>query len=167
MLSSEMNGGQYMHTEERTFVAIKPDGVKRGIVGEIINRFEKKGYKLIGLKMLQVDKTIAAKHYEEHIGKPFYDNLVKYITSGPIIAMVFQGYKAVQGIRHLLGKTDPCEADVGSIRADYAQLKEYNTVHGSDSIESAEREINIYFTPEELCPNYKNMMELVTEDVDE
>ena len=139
-----------MHTEERTFVAIKPDGVKRGLVG-----------------MLQVTEEIAAKHYAEHIGKPFYPNLVKYITSGPIVAMVFQGYLAVQGIRHVLGATDPCEADVGSIRADYAQLKSYNTVHGSDSVESAEREIAIYFKPEELCPDYKNMMELVTEDVDE
>ena len=153
-----------MHEEERTFVAIKPDGVKRGFVGEIISRFEKKGYKLIGMKLLQVTEEIAAKHYAEHIGKPFYPNLVKYITSGP---MVFQGYQAVQGIRHVLGATDPCEADVGSIRADYAQLKAYNTVHGSDSIESAEREINIYFKPEELCPNYKNMMELITESVDE
>ena len=155
-----------MHTEERTFVAIKPDGVIRGCVGEIISRFEKKGYKLIGMKMLQVTEEIAAKHYEEYINKPFYPSLVKYITSGPIVAMVFQGYKAVQGIRHLLGATDPCEADVGSIRADYAQLKEYNTIHGSDSVESAEREINIYFKPEELCPDYKNMMEIVTEDID-
>lgn len=128
---------------------------------------KKKGYKLIGMKLLQVTEEIAAKHYAEHIGKPFYPNLVKYITSGPIVAMVFQGYQAVQGIRHVLGATDPCEADVGSIRADYAQLKAYNTVHGSDSIESAEREINIYFKPEELCPNYKNMMELITESVDE
>ena len=87
-----------MHTEERTFVAIKPDGVIRGCVGEIISRFEKKGYKLIGMKMLQVTEDIAAKHYAEHINKPFYPSLVKYITSGPIIAMVFQGYKAVQGI---------------------------------------------------------------------
>ena len=119
-----------MHKEERTFVAIKPDGVKRGFIGEIISRFEKKGYKLIGMKMLQVTEEIAAKHYAEHVGKPFYPNLVKYITSGPIVAMVFQGYQAVQGIRHVLGCTDPCEADVGSIRADYAQLKAYNTVHG-------------------------------------
>lgn len=156
-----------MHTEERTFVAIKPDGVKRGLVGEIISRFERKGYKLIGMKMLQADEKIAAQHYAEHINKPFYPSLVKYITSGPIVAMVFQGYKAVQGVRHLLGLTDPCEADVGSIRADYAQLKEYNTVHGSDSVESAEREIGIYFKLEELCTNYKNMMELVTEDVDD
>lgn len=155
-----------MRTEERTFVAIKPDGVKRGFVGEIIARFEKKGYKLIGLKMLVVSEELASQHYEEHLEKPFYPNLLKYITSGPVIAMVFQGYKAVQGIRHVLGATDPCSADVGSIRADFAQLKEYNTVHGSDSLESAEREINIYFKPEELCTDYKNMMELVTEGID-
>ena len=156
-----------MKTEERTFVAIKPDGVKRGLIGKILERFENKGFKIVAMKLLQVTPEIAAKHYAEHIGKPFYPNLVKYITSGPIVAMVFQGYQAVQGIRHVLGATDPCEADVGSIRADYAQLKAYNTVHGSDSIESAEREINIYFKPEELCPNYKNMMELITESVDE
>ena len=155
------------HTEEKTFVAIKPDAVKRGFIGKIIPRFKKKGYKIVGMKMLQVDEELASKHYEEHIGKPFYPNLVKYITSGPIVAMVFQGYKAVQGIRHLLGATDPCEADVGSIRADYSQLKEYNAVHGSDSLESAEREINLYFKPEELCLNYKNMMEIVTESIDE
>lgn len=156
-----------MHTEERSFVAIKPDGVKRGFVGDIIARFEKKGYKLIGMKLMMVTEELAAQHYAEHVGKPFYPNLLKYITSGPIVAMAFQGYRAVQGIRHVLGATDPCEADVGSIRADFAQLKAYNTVHGSDSLESAEREINLYFKPEELCTDYKNMMELVTEDVDE
>lgn len=154
-----------MYTEERTFVAIKPDGVKRGFIGEIIARFEKRGYKIIGMKMLQVTEELAAKHYAEHVGKPFYPELVKYITSGPIVAMVFQGYKAVQGIRHVLGATDPCEADVGSIRADFGQLKAYNVVHCSDSPESAEREINLYFKPEELCPDYKNMMELVIESV--
>lgn len=154
-----------MYTEERTFVAIKPDAVKRGFIGEIIARFEKRGYKIVGMKMLQVTEELAAKHYEEHIGKPFYPELVKYITSGPIVAMVFQGYKAVQGIRHVLGATDPCEADVGSIRADYGQLKAFNVIHGSDSPESAEREINLYFKPEELCTNYKNMMEIVTESM--
>ncbi len=154
-----------MYTEERTFVAIKPDAVKRGFVGEIIARFEKRGYKITAMKMLQVTEELAAKHYEEHIGKPFYPGLVKYITSGPIVAMVFQGYGAVRGIRQMLGATDPCEADVGTIRADYGQLKSYNVIHGSDSIESAEREINLYFKPEELCPDYKNMTEIVTDSL--
>lgn len=154
--------GGIMHEEERTFVAIKPDGVKRGFVGEIISRFEKKGYKLIGMKLLQVTEEIAAKHYAEHIGKPFYPNLVKYITSGPIVAMVFQGYQAVQGIRHVLGATDPCEADVGSIRADYSPLMKCNCIHASDSVDSAEREMRIYFDVEkELCTNWKTMMEVV------
>ena len=155
-----------MDTEERTFVAIKPDAVKRGFIGEIISRFEKRGYKIVGMKMVQVDEELAAKHYAEHFGKPFYPRLIKYITSGPIVAMVFQGYKAVQGIRHVLGATDPCDADVGSIRADYGQLKEYNVIHGSDSVESAEREIGLYFKPEELCTNYKNMMEIVVESME-
>lgn len=154
-----------MYTEEKTFVAIKPDAVKRGYIGEIIARFERRGYKITAMKMLQVTKELAEKHYAEHIGKPFYSDLVRYITSGPIVAMVLQGYNAVQGIRHILGATDPGEADVGTIRADYGQLKAYNVVHGSDSLESAEREISLYFTPGELCPDYKNMMELVIESV--
>ena len=156
-----------MKTEERTFVAIKPDGVKRGLIGKILERFENKGFKIVAMKLLQVTPEIAAKHYAEHHGKSFYNRLVHYITSGPIVAMVIEGYEAVESVRHMVGATSPLKADMGTIRADFAQVMEYNVVHASDSIESAQREIGIYFKPEELCPNYKNMMELITESVDE
>lgn len=153
-----------MHsTEERTFVAIKPDAVKRGLIGRIIKRIENKGYKIIGLKMLQVSKELAEKHYAEHKGKPFYDRLIAYITSGPIIAMVLQGDNTVVGVRKLMGSTKPTDAEVGTLRADFAQTMEFNVVHGSDSVESAKREIDLYFRPEELCSNWKTMLELVME----
>ena len=153
------------YTEERTFVAVKPDGVKRGLTGEIIRRFEAKGLKVVALKMLNVTTEMAEQHYAEHKGKSFYDRLIRYIQSGPVVAMVLEGYNAVAAARHLMGKTNPNEADVGTIRADFAQVMEYNVVHGSDSIESAEREIAIYFKPEEICENFKNISELVIEDL--
>ena len=155
-----------MHPEERTFIAVKPDGVQRGLIGEVIKRFEAKGFKVIGLKMLNVSSEQAAAHYAEHFGKPFYPRLIQYIQSGPIVAMVIQGYNAVAGARHLMGSTDPNQAEVGTIRADFAQVKEYNIVHGSDSVESAEREIAIYFNENELFPDGKCMSELVIENLD-
>lgn len=155
-----------MHTEERTFVAVKPDGVQRGLIGEVIKRFETKGYKVIGLKMLQVSDAQAKAHYAEHEGKSFYDRLIRYIQSGPIVAMVVQGYNAVAGVRHLMGATDPNQAEVGTLRATFAQVKEYNIVHGSDSVESAEREIKIYFDESELYSTAKSMSELVVENLD-
>lgn len=148
---------------ERTFVAIKTDGVKRGLIGTIIDRIENKGYKIVAMKMIHPDLNIAQQHYAEHKGKPFYQDLINYITSGPIIAMVVEGKKVIEGMRHMMGSTVPNDAQVGTIRADFAQTKECNTIHGSDSIESAEREINIYFKPEELCENWKTMMEYVWE----
>ncbi|MDR1168632.1 MAG: nucleoside-diphosphate kinase [Heliobacteriaceae bacterium] len=156
-----------MFNLERTFVAVKPDGVKRGLTGEVIRRFEEKGYKVIALKMLNVSKEQAQAHYAEHAGKPFYERLVKYIQSGPIAAMVLEGHHAIAGARHLMGKTDPIEAEVGTIRADFGLVKEYNIVHGSDSAESAQREIDIYFKPEELCGGWNNMAELVIERLQE
>ena len=149
---------------ERTFIAVKPDGVKRGLVGNIIERFERKGYKIIAMKMLQPTKELAAKHYEEHFGKPFYNRLINYITSGPIVAMVVEGNNVVKGARHIMGSTKPDEAEVGSIRADFAQTMEFNVVHGSDSVESAEREISIYFKPEEICPDWKTTLDIIMED---
>ncbi len=149
---------------ERTFIAVKPDGVKRGLVGNIIERFERKGYKIIAMKMLQPTQEIAAKHYEEHIGKPFYNRLIRYITSGPIVAMVVEGDNVVKGARHIMGATKPDEAEVGTIRADFAQRMEYNVVHGSDSVESAEREIAIYFKPEEICRDWKTTLDIIMED---
>ncbi len=153
-----------MHSsEERTFVAIKPDAVKRGLIGRIIKRIENKGYKIIALKMLNVTKELAEQHYAEHLGKPFYNRLITYISSGPIIAMVLQGDNTVVGMRKLMGSTMPTDAEVGTLRADFAQTMEFNVIHGSDSVESAKREINLYFSPEELCPDWKTMLELVME----
>ncbi len=153
-----------MHSsEERTFVAIKPDAVKRGLIGRIIKRIENKGYKIIALKMLNVTKELAEQHYAEHLGKPFYNRLITYISSGPIIAMVLQGDNTVVGMRKLMGSTMPTDAEVGTLRADFAQTMEFNVIHGSDSVESAKREINLYFRPEELCPDWKTMLELVME----
>ena len=153
-----------MKTEERTFVAIKPDGVKRGFIGKIIGRFENKGFKIVAMKLLQVTPELASKHYAEHQGKPFYNRLVHYITSGPIVAMVIEGYEAIQSVRHIVGATDPQKADVGTIRADFAQVMEYNIIHASDSPESAAREIGLYFKPEEIYDNWQSMLEMITYD---
>ena len=153
-----------MISEERTFVAIKPDGVKRGLIGKIIDRFETKGFKIVAMKLLQVTPELAAKHYEEHQGKPFYNRLVNYITSGPIVAMVVEGYRAIESVRHMVGCTDPVKADVGTIRADFAQVMEYNVIHASDAPESAAREISIYFKPEEVYDNWQSMLEMITYD---
>ncbi len=150
---------------ERTFVAIKPDGVKRGLIGKIIQRFEDKSYKIIALKMINVTPEIAAKHYEEHFGKPFYDKLIRFITMGPIIAMAVEGKNAISGVRHLVGKTNPDEADDGSIRADFSSFSTMNLVHASDCLESAQRELNLYFREEEYCTNYKNMFEIVLDEL--
>ena len=151
-----------MKTEERTFVAIKPDGVKRGLIGKILERFENKVFKIVAMKLLQVTPELAAKHYEEHHGKPFYPRLVHYITSGPVVAMVIEGYEAIESVRHIVGATSPMKADVGTIRADFAQVMEYNVIHASDSLASAEREINLYFKPEEIFDNWQSMLEMIT-----
>jgi len=153
-----------MVSEERTFVAIKPDAVKRGLIGKIIERFENIGFKIVGMKLLQVTPELAAKHYEEHLGKSFYNRLIYYITSGPIVAMVVQGYNAVESVRHVVGATSPLDADVGTIRADFAQIMQYNVVHASDSVASADREISIYFKPEEIYDNWQSMSELIAYD---
>ena len=147
---------------ERTFVALKPDAVQRGLIGKIISRFEEKGFKIIAMKMLEVSDEQAAAHYAEHVGKPFYNGLIKFITSAPIVAMVVEGIDAVEEVRHILGATNPSKADVGSIRADFSPIMQCNCVHASDSVASAEREMSIYFDVEkELCTNWKTMMEVV------
>ncbi len=154
-----------MLAEERTFVAIKPDGVQRGLIGEVVSRFERKGFKVLAMKLLQVSDKQAAEHYAEHEGKPFYPRLVKYIQSGPILAMVIKGYGAVDSVRHIVGATNPVNADVGTIRADFAQVMEYNVIHASDSITSAEREIAIYFNEDEIFDTWKTKTEeLIEED---
>lgn len=146
---------------ERTFVAIKPDGVKRNLIGRIITEFEEKGYKIIGLKLLTPTLEMAEKHYEEHKGKPFYPRLIKYIMSGPIVAMVLEGDNVIAESRKMMGATKPEDAEAGTIRFKYAVNKEFNIIHGSDSLESAQREIAIYFKEEELFPNWTTMLEMI------
>jgi nucleoside-diphosphate kinase len=140
---------------ERTFVAIKPDAVQRGLTGEIIQRFERKGFKIVALKMMMVDREKAEKHYAEHIGKPFYDNLINFITSGPIVAMVIKGDDVVSLVRKMNGATNPKDAVPGTIRGDFAIIAERNIVHGSDSAESAAREISLFFDKSELCDKWQ------------
>lgn len=141
-------------TIERTFVAIKPDGVERNLTGEIINRFERRGLKVIALKLMQVTPQLAEKHYGEHKGKPFYDGLVKHITSGPIVAMVMEGKNAIAAVGQTVGSTNPVDATPGTIRADFCTDIGRNVVHRSDSPTSAKREIEIFFTPEEIISNW-------------
>jgi nucleoside-diphosphate kinase len=138
---------------ERTFVMIKPDGVQRGLVGEIVRRFEARGLKIVGMKMLQMSNDFAKKHYEVHIGKPFFDGLIKYITSGPVVAMVLEGTEAVAAARATMGATNPTKAAPGTIRADLSLEMGRNLIHGSDGPETAQTEIALWFKPEELL-NY-------------
>lgn len=135
---------------EQTFIMVKPDGVQRGLVGEFISRFEKRGLKLVAMKMMHIPGELAERHYAEHKGKGFYEALQSYITSGPVVAMVLEGDNAVSVARKMMGKTNPQEAESGTIRGDYAQQTGRNVIHGSDSSESAEREINLFFRKEEL-----------------
>ncbi|MEJ2776735.1 nucleoside-diphosphate kinase [Sulfolobaceae archaeon RB850M] len=137
-------------TTQRTFVMIKPDGVKRRLVGEIISRFEKRGLNIIGLKMVQMDRSIAEKLYEEHKGKSFFEELINYVTSGPVVCMVVEGDEAVSVVRKMIGNTDPKEAPPGTIRGDYALSKAENVIHASDSEEKAKREMSIFFSEDEL-----------------
>jgi nucleoside-diphosphate kinase len=137
---------------ERTLVLIKPDGVQRGLVGEIIHRFERRGLKLVGLKMIAVSPTMAARHYAEHEGKPFYDGLIRFITSSPVVAMVLEGREAVTVVRGLMGATDPLKAGAGTVRGDLALDHGMNLIHGSDSSARAQQEIELFFTPDELLP---------------
>ena len=135
---------------ERTLILIKPDAVQRGLSGKIISRLEDKGLKLIAMKLIHMDETLASKHYGEHIGKPFCDSLVKFITSSPLIAVSVEGESAVQVVRTLMGGTNPVEALPGTIRGDLGLTIGMNLIHGSDSVESANRELNIFFDDSEL-----------------
>lgn len=135
---------------EKTLVLIKPDGVQRGLIGEIISRYERKGLKLIGLKLLQLPMSKAERLYSEHRGRPFYDRLIEFMTSTPIVAIAIKGRNAVELVRLINGETDPTEAQPGSIRGDYSIDVTYNVVHASDSLETALRELDIVFTPGEL-----------------
>lgn len=136
-------------SSEQTLILVKPDGVKRGLVGEVIARVERKGYKITNLRMLTADRNLLAKHYAEHEGKPFYEPLMEFMASGPIVAMVAEGERVIEGFRKLAGATDPTTAEPGTIRGDLARDQGtkvvQNIVHGSDSPESASREIKIFF----------------------
>jgi nucleoside-diphosphate kinase len=129
----------------RTLLLVKPDAFERGLTGEVIARFERKGLRLVALKQVHIDEDLAGRHYEEHNEKPFFGELVDFITGGPLVAMVMEGPRAVEAARQLIGATDPVEAAPGSIRGDLAVEVTTNLVHGSDSDESAEREIGIWF----------------------
>ena len=135
---------------ERTFVMVKPDGVKRGLIGEVIKRIERKGLKIVAMKMIEISRDLAERHYAEHREKPFFNNLIDYITSGPVVAMVVEGKEAVKVVRNLVGATNPVEASPGTIRGDFAMDIGRNVVHASDSLESAEREISLFFKEEEI-----------------
>ncbi len=130
---------------ERTFLMVKPDGVSRGLVGEVISRIERKGFKIVEMKMMKLDVELAKEHYGEHMGKPFFEGLVSFITSGPVVAMIAEGEEAVKTIREIVGATDPKEAAPGTIRGDFALDVGENIVHASDSRESADREISLFF----------------------
>jgi nucleoside-diphosphate kinase len=144
---------------ERTFIALKPDAVQRGLTGEIIGRFERKGFKLIGLKLMNVSRELAETHYGEHKGKPFFPGLVDFITSGPIVAMVWEGANVIATARAMMGATNPANATPGTIRGDFAVETGRNVIHGSDSPASAEREIGLFFQESELLSGWNRCVD--------
>jgi nucleoside-diphosphate kinase len=135
---------------ERTLILVKPDGVQRGLMGEIIGRFERRGLKLIGMKFILMSEELARQHYAVHEGRPFYEGLVSYITSGPVVAMAWEGTEAIQAARNTIGSTKPVEAAAGTIRGDLGMEVGRNLVHGSDSPENGIKEVSLFFTDEEL-----------------
>jgi len=139
-----------MH-QEKTFIAIKPDGVQRGFISEIIGRFEKKGFKLVALKQLIPSRELAQKHYGVHKERPFFNDLVEFISSGPVVAMVWEGEGVISNARKMIGATKPLEAEPGTIRGDLAVNIGRNIIHGSDSPDTASFEINLWFNNEEIC----------------
>jgi len=143
---------------ERTLVLVKPDAVQRGLIGEILSRLERRGLKIVGLKLIWLDESLARQHYAAHKGKPFFERLVSYITSGPLVAAVCEGPKAIEVVRRAMGETDPSKAAPGTIRGDLALDIEYNLIHGSDSLEAAEKEIQLFFSAEELL-SYKRAID--------
>ena len=148
---------------EKTLVLLKPDSVQRNLSGELINRIEKIGFKIIGLKLMILDQTKAHEHYKEHKTKPFFNDLVSFITSGPIVAIAFQGPDCVQKIRNIMGNTNPSDAAPGTIRGDFGISLSMNLIHGSDSTESAERELQIFFAESELVDYEKNIDKWILE----
>ncbi|MFC7442127.1 nucleoside-diphosphate kinase [Laceyella putida] len=142
---------------EKTFIMVKPDGVQRGLIGEIVSRFEKKGFQLVGAKLMTVSRELAEEHYAEHKEKPFFGELVEFITSGPVFAMVWQGNNVIATARQMMGKTNPADALPGTIRGDFGVNVSMNIVHGSDSPTSAEREIALWFNQEDVSEYEKTI----------
>ena len=136
--------------DQRTLTFVKPDGVQRRLVGEIVGRFEKRGLKILGLKMMRISRDLAERHYGEHKGKKFYEGLVGFVTSGPIVCLCVEGNEAIKVVRDMMGKTFAYESAPGTIRGDFGVSKSFNLIHGSDSPEAAAREIELYFKPDEL-----------------
>ena len=149
---------------EKTLILLKPDSLQRGLSGEIISRFEKKGFKIIGMKLIKVSKDLAETHYSEHKGKPFFEDLVAFITSSPIIAMVIETQNAINIARNMMGSTNPIDALPGTIRGDFGISVEYNIIHGSDSETSAKREISLFFNEKELIEYSKPIQKSITGD---
>ncbi|MBM03180.1 MAG: nucleoside-diphosphate kinase [Dehalococcoidia bacterium] len=149
---------------EKTLILLKPDSLQRGLSGEIISRFEKKGFKIIGMKLIKVSKDLAETHYSEHKGKPFFEDLVAFITSSPIIAMVIETQNAINIARNMMGSTNPIDALPGTIRGDFGISVEYNIIHGSDSETSAKREISLFFNEKELIEYSKPIQKWITGD---
>ncbi|XP_070617111.1 nucleoside diphosphate kinase, mitochondrial isoform X2 [Erythrolamprus reginae] len=160
---ARLYGSGVAELQERTLIAVKPDGVQRRLVGDVIKRFEKRGFKLVGLKLLQATEGILADHYHELRRKPFYHDLLQYMTSGPIVAMVWEGYNVVKTSRAMVGETNPTEAKPGTVRGDFSVHVSRNVVHASDSVETAQREISLWFRSNELiiwdCCDHKVMYE--------
>lgn len=148
---------------EQTFVMVKPDGVQRGLISVVIKSLEEKGYKLAAIKVMNISSDLAQRHYAEHAGKSFFKELIQFITSGPIVAMVWEGRSVVQGVRKILGATNPIEAVPGSLRGSYGVDIGRNIVHGSDSLESARREIGLFFNSEEIIEYQRTMDKWIME----
>ena len=143
--------------KEKTLVLIKPDGVQRGLIGQVISKLELRGLKIVALKMLSINHELASRHYSEHIDRPFYKNLIEFIISSPVVATVFEGPDAVTLVRKTVGATNPLEASPGTIRGDMGITIDKNIIHGSDSIESADKEIALFFQPEEILTYERNI----------
>lgn len=152
-----------MPASERTLVLIKPDGLQRGLAGEVISRLERRGLKIVGMKLLKMDRALAGRHYAAHEGKTFFPGLVGFITSSPIVAIVFQGKNAIEVVRQAMGATDPLKAAPGTIRGDLGLDIGRNLVHGSDSSEAAEQEIALFFSQEELVDWRRDVEPWITE----
>lgn len=136
---------------QQSLVLLKPDAVQRSLVGELISRLERRGVKLVGLKLMRIDEDLARRHYAAHVGKPFFPGLIEFITSGPVVAMVVEGESVVEMVRSIMGATNPLDASPGTVRGDYAVTIGPNLMHGSDSEEAAAREIELFFSPQEMA----------------